>query len=69
MADRIAKIIEIVGSSEKSWAEAADNAVATAAKTVKGISGVQVMAMTARVKKGKIAVYKTTIKVAFGVEK
>ena len=68
MGSHVAKIIEVVGSSEKSWADAADQAVRHAAKTLKGISGVQVLHMTAQVKKGKIAVYKTTVKVAFGLE-
>lgn len=65
---KVAKIIEIVGSSEKSWADAADVAVRTAAKSVKNITGVEVRDMTAAVKSGKITMYKTTVKVAFGVE-
>ena len=66
--NEVAKVIEIVGSSPKGWAEAADKAVRTASKTLKNITGVQVMAMTARVSGGKIVGYKTTIKVAFGIE-
>ena len=68
MGGKVAKIIEIVGSSDDNWSDAANNAVAKAAKTIKGISGVQVMAMTGHVKKGKIVSYKTTVKVAFGLE-
>lgn len=64
----IAKVIEVVGSSEKSWADAADCAVTSAGKTVKNITGVQVLHMTAQVKGGKIAAYKTTVKLAFGIE-
>ncbi len=67
MAD-VAKVIEVVGSSNKSWADAADRAVSTAAKTIKGISGVQVLHQTASVKSGKIATYKTTVKIAFGLK-
>ena len=68
MSGKVAKIIEIVGSSEDSWSDAADNAVAKASKTIKGISGVQVIAQTGHVKKGKIVSYKATVKVAFGLE-
>lgn len=64
----VAKVVEIVGSSGQSWADAADVAVRTAAKSINNITGVQVMQMTASVKDGKIAAYKTTVKVAFGIE-
>ena len=64
----VAKVIEIVGSSDKGWAEAADTAVRTASKSVKNITGVHVGAMTAQVKDGRIETYKTTVKVAFGIE-
>jgi len=64
----VAKVVEIVGSSEKGWAEAADEAVRVASKSIKHISGVQVGAMTAQVKDGRIHMYKTTVKIAFGVE-
>ena len=64
----VAKIIEVVGTSDKSWVDAADTAVAKASKTLSNITGVQVMQMTASCKKGKIALYKTTLKVAFGLD-
>jgi flavin-binding protein dodecin len=64
----VAKVIEIVGASDKSWTDAADRAVKAASKSVKNVSGVQVLHMTATVKGGKISSYKTTVKVAFGVE-
>jgi len=64
----VAKIIEVVGSSDKSWEDAADRAVSTASKTVSGIQGVQVQSMTGKVTDGKITTFKTTIKVSFGVE-
>jgi flavin-binding protein dodecin len=68
MEQRVAKVIEVVGSSDKGWAEAADTAVQVASKSLKHITGIQVGAMTAQVKDGKIQTYKTTVKVAFGVE-
>jgi flavin-binding protein dodecin len=64
----VAKVIELVGSSSKSWADAADVAVKQASKTIKGITGVEAVSMTAQVKDGKIAMFKTTVKVAFGVD-
>ena len=64
----VAKIIELIGSSEKSWDDAVRAAVAEAAKTGRGIRGVDVQDWTARVKEGRIVEYKASVKVAFGVE-
>ena len=64
----VAKVVELVGSSDKGWAEAADAAVTTASKTIKNITGVELVAMTAQVEDGGIKTFKSTVKVAFGVE-
>jgi dodecin len=66
----VAKIIEIVGSSDKSWQDAAQAALNEAKKTVHGITGVEVGDMTAKVdpNNGSITEYHTTVKIAFGVE-
>jgi flavin-binding protein dodecin len=64
---QVAKVIELVGVSEQGWEEAAQVAVNTAAKTLHGITGVEVTGMTAKVEGGKIVTYKTTVKIAFAV--
>lgn len=66
----VAKIIEIVGSSDKSWDDAAQVALAEAIKTIHGITGIELTDMTARVDSntGKITEYHSTVKIAFGVE-
>ena len=66
----IAKIVEIVGSSEKGWEDAAQVAVTEAMKTLRGIRGIEVVDQTAQVdsKTGKITSYRTCIKLSFGVE-
>ena len=66
----VAKIIEIVGSSDKSWQDAAQSALNEAKKTIHGITGVEVGDMTAKVdpNSGNIAEYHTAVKIAFGVE-
>jgi flavin-binding protein dodecin len=43
-------------------------AVAEAAKSVRGIRGVDVQDWTARVKDNRIVEYKANVKIAFGVE-
>jgi len=62
------KVIEVIGESSKSWEDAAQNAVKAAAKTVRNIVGIEAVGWTAAVKNGEITKYKTTTKIAFGVE-
>lgn len=66
----VAKIIAIVGSSEKGWSEAAQVALDEAHKTVHGIKGLEETDMTAKVdsQTGKISSYRVTVKIVFGVE-
>ena len=64
----VVKIIELIGSSPKSWEEAAANAVAEAAKTIRNIKGVDVINCTAKVEKNKIVEYRADVKIAFVVE-
>jgi len=65
----VVKIIELIGSSPNGWNEAAQNAVAEAAKTVKNIKGVHVKRCTAKVKNNKIVEYNADVKIAFIVER
>lgn len=69
MAD-VVKVITIIGSSEQSFAKAADEAVRTAQKTIRNITGVDVLSMSATVdpNPGGIKEYRTTVNVAFVVE-
>ncbi|MEP6576156.1 MAG: dodecin family protein [Nitrososphaerota archaeon] len=66
----IAKVIELVGSSVTGWTEAAQAALDEANKTIKGITGLEVNDITAKVdpNSGKITEYKLAVKIAFGVE-
>jgi dodecin len=64
----VAKIIEIVGSSDKSWEEAAQVAVDEAKKSIHGIHGIEVTNTTAIAddNTGKITQYRAGVKVSFG---
>ena len=64
----VAKVVRIIGSSPESWAKAGDAAVQEAAKTLRGISGANVISMSAQVEDGRISEYRTTVDIAFGVE-
>ena len=67
----VAKIVEIVGSSDKSWEDAVQAAVNEAVKTLRGLKGIEVTDMTAKVdpNTGKITEYRACIKLSFGVER
>ncbi len=65
----VVKIIELVGTSEKSWEDAVRQAVKEAAKTVRNIVGVHVVGFTAKVKDGEITEYRANVKIAFVVER
>ena len=62
------KVIELIGTSTKNWEDAANNAVQEAQETIKGITGLEVVAQTAKVDGGKISEYRTNVKVAFLVQ-
>jgi dodecin len=63
------KIIEIVGTSKESFAKAAENAVAEAAKTVRGMKWARVAEMEMELDGKKIKNYRTTTKIYFEIEK
>jgi dodecin len=65
----VAKVITIIGSSPESFAKAADAAVQEAAKTLRGISGADVVTMSAVVQDDHITEYRTTVNIAFAVER
>jgi dodecin len=66
----VAKIIELVGSSDKGWTEAAQAALDEAKATIKDITGLEVNDITASVdpNTNTIKEYKVGVKIAFGVE-
>jgi flavin-binding protein dodecin len=66
---QVAKVVTIIGSSPESFAKAADAAVQEAAKTLRGITGADVVSMSAVVDEGRITEYRTTVNIAFGVER
>jgi flavin-binding protein dodecin len=65
----VLKVIEVLSSSTKSWEDAASNAVAEAAKTIKGITSVYVQDQSCTVKDGKIEEYRLNIKITFKLER
>jgi dodecin len=59
------KVIEIIGSSEKSWEEAARKAVELTAKSLKEIRIVEVKELDMRVEAGKVVEYRAKMRISF----
>ncbi len=61
------KVIELIGVSDESFDDAVRQAVAKAAESISGITGVEVQWMNARVDEGAIVQYRAAVKIAFAV--
>jgi dodecin len=68
MAD-VAKVVTIIGNSPDGFAEAAQVAVTEAAKTLRGITGADVVSMSCEVEGDRITMFRTTVNLAFGIER
>jgi flavin-binding protein dodecin len=67
-AGGVVKVVELVGSSEASFSDAVRGAVSTASKTIRNITGVDVISSNATVENGEISLYKVQVKIAFLVD-
>ena len=65
----VVKVIELIGSSTKDWEDAAKNALAEAALTIKNIKSIYVKSFKAKVEKNKIVEYRALVKIAFVVQR
>lgn len=63
------KIIELVGISQQGFSDAVRQAVAEASKSVRGITGVDVMQSSAKVSDGQLTEYHVNVKIAFTIER
>ena len=63
------KIIDIVGTSEKSFADAAKNAIIEVAKTVKKIRRAEVEKFDVKVENDKVVLYRAEMKISFEIER
>jgi len=61
----IAKVIEVIAESDKSWDDAVKNALAEAARTVDDIKEIWISSMKAIVENNKVVRYRLTAKITF----
>lgn len=65
----VARVTEIIGSSETSWDDAVKNAMERANQTLRGLTGLEVTKMNAAVgEDGQISEYRAHIRITFILE-
>ena len=62
------KIIELVGTSEVSWEDAAKNAVETAGKSLRDLRIAEVTKLDMKIEDGKVAAYRARLNISFKYE-
>jgi hypothetical protein len=58
-------IVELVGTSSKSWEDAAKTAVETASGTLRDLRVAEVVKLDLTVEKGKVAFYRARVNLSF----
>ena len=69
MAGSTYKIIELVGTSDKSWEEAARTAVETAGESLKDLRIAEITKLDVTIENGKIKNYRTRLNISFKYQK
>ena len=67
MAGKTYKIIELVGTSEKSWEDAARTAVETAGETLRELRIAEVSKLDMVITSGKVTAYRSRVTLSFKV--
>jgi flavin-binding protein dodecin len=65
MADSVYKVIELVGSSETSWEDAARNAVERAGQTLRDLRVAEIVKLDMKVENGKVKAFRTRVNLSF----
>lgn len=68
MSDSVYKVITLVGTSPKSWEDAAKAAVETAAKTLRELRIAEIEELDMQLDKGKVANFRAKVRVSFKYE-
>jgi len=68
MAESVYKFIELVGTSTKSWEEAAAVAVETAAKSLRDLRIAEIVQLDVQIEDGKVHAYRAKVKLSFKYE-
>jgi len=64
-AESIYKVVEVIGTSRKSWDEAAKNAVETASGTLRDLRVAEIVKLDMKVEDGKVQAYRARVMLSF----
>lgn len=64
----VARVTKITSASTRSFEDAVNQGLKRAAKTLRGITGLEVIEMKAKVDRGKIVEYRSTMEITFLLE-
>ena len=65
MSDSVYKVIELVGSSNNSWEDAAKNAVERASKSLQNLRIAEVKDLDMKIEDGKVTAYRAKVSLSF----
>ena len=65
MSNSVYKVIELVGTSDKSWEDAATQAVETAGKSLRELRIAEIAKLDLKIEDGKVVAYRARVKVSF----
>ena len=68
MSESLYKVIQLVGSSPKSWEDAVKKAVEDASKTLRDLRVVTVDELDCKIEEGKIVAYRARVRLSFKYE-
>ena len=68
MSENMLKVIEVLSESDKSWEDAADQAIARASRSVHGIKSIYIKEFEAKVENNKIVKYRINAKITFQLD-
>jgi hypothetical protein len=68
MAEKVYKVIELVGTSEQSWEKAASAAVTKAAGSLRDLRVAEVVELDLQLEEGQVKAYRAKVKVSFKYE-
>jgi hypothetical protein len=68
MSDSVYRVTEIIGTSSKSWEDAAKSAIETAARTLRDLRVAEVSNLDVTIENGKVTTYRAKVKLSFKYE-
>ncbi len=68
MPDSVYKVIQLVGTSQKSWEDAARRAVERAAESLRDLRVAEVVEQDLVIQDGKVEAYRTKVQISFKYE-